>query len=275
MKSTSQPNLTPSGVLGTVAKLIRLTEKEDVEWSHWQYPTNNIVARRNLAKYLQMGCPKIKDNSEVATLPEGHELARLILGDDYITPEEMAIAYGKFVYTPKQLEHFADTLPNTKTILWLHANGYMLIAGPPMKLNLFQIRQIDNKLFYNEIKGWWYEEKQKFAHEDKVACSKWLAIRKKAVPNSFSKTWKEQQNLITEVERVPNASEVVYVITAYFKVRGIYLLQWKYVRTSSKNNKHQHILVGLFDGRGVDITMYPEGDSDKVNKVGIISTKNT
>lgn len=257
---TSQPNLSPSGVLGTMAKLIRLTEKEDVEWSHWQHPTNNVTARRNLAEYLQKGCPKVNDNGEVVTnqLPEGHELARLILGDDYITPEEVATAYG-VSYTDEQLEHFADTLPDTQTILWLRANGYMLIAGPPTEMNLLEVRELDNKVFYSKTEWWYAEDEQKFAQDDKVTAGEWLAIRKEEVPNSFSKTWNEQQDLITEDEHVPNASTVSYAVTAYFKVRGIYLLRGKYVRTSSVSAGGGHVSVGYFDEGGLHVDDYWDG----------------
>lgn len=260
MKSTSQPNPTPSGVLGTVAKLIRLTEKEDVEWSHWQHPTNNVTARRNLAEYLQKGCPKVNDNGEVVTnqLPEGHELARLILGDDYVTPEEVATAYG-VSYTDEQLEHFADALPDTQTILWLRANGYMLIAGPTTELNLLQVRDLDNQLFYSKTEGWYAEDKEKFAQADVVNAGQWLAIRKEAVPNSFSKTWDEQQDLITKVEHVPNAPEVSYAVTAYCKVRGVYLLRGKYVRTSSVDAGGVHVYVGDFDEDGLSVSDYWDG----------------
>jgi len=253
--NTSHPNPTPSGVIGTLAKLIRLTEKGDVEWSHWQHPTNDVTARRNLAEYLQKGCPKVNDNGDVVTsqLPEGHELARLILGDDYITPEEVATAYG-VSYTDEQLEHFADSLPDTQTILWLRANGYMLIAGPRAEMNLLEVRELDNKLFYSKTEGWWSESNQTFSREDKVSCGEWLAIRKDEVPNSFSKTWKEQQDLITEVEHVPNASEVSYAVTAYYNVRGTYLLRGKYVRTSSVSAGGYRVHVGCFgwDGLNVD-----------------------
>jgi len=260
MKNTSQPNPTPSGVLGTVAKLIRLTEKEDVTWSHWQQPTNNVTARRNLAEYLKKGCPKVGDNGEVVTsqLPEGHELARLILGNDYITPEEVATAYD-VSYTDEQLEHFADTLPDRQSILWFRANGYMLIAGLPTEINLLQVRELDNKLFYSKTEGWYAKYKEKFAKDDTVKAGEWLAIRKGAVPNSFSKTWNEQQDLITEVEHVPNAPEVSYAVTAYFKVRGIYLLRGKYVRTSSVDADGNHVLVGDFDEGGLYVDYYWNG----------------
>lgn len=272
MTTSSHPNPTPSGVLGTVAKLIRLTEKEDVEWSHWQHPTNNVTARRNLAEYLQKGCPKVNDNGEVVTnqLPEGHELARLILGDDYITPEEVANAYGTS-YTDEQLEHFADTLPDTQTILWLRANGYMLIAGPPTEMNLLEVWELDNKLFYSKTEGWWSESNQTFSREDKVACGEWLAIRKDEVPNSFSKTWKEQQDLLGEDEHVPNAPEVSYAVTAYFKARDIYLLRGKYVRTSSVSADGDRVYVGLFDGGGLSVNDFWSGD--RGSDIGVSSAR--
>lgn len=89
---------------------------------------------------------------------------------------------------------------------------------------------------------------KEFAQDVKVACGEWLEIRKEEVPNSFSKTWKEQQDLITEDEYVPNAPTVSYAVTAYYKVRGIYLLRGKYVRTSSVSADGSHVIVGGFDG---------------------------
>lgn len=251
---TSHPNPTPSGVLGTLAKLIRLANQEGVQWFHWQHPTNNVTARRNLAEYLQKGCPKVNCNGEVVTsqLPEGHELVRLILGDDYITPEQVANAYGT-TYSDEQLEHFANTLPDMQTILWLRANGYMLIAGPSTEMNLLGVRELDNKLFYSKTRGWYAEDGQKFATDDKVNAGEWLAIRKDEMPNSKSKTWKEQQDLITEDEHVPNAPEVSYAVTAYYKVRGIYLLRGKYVRTSSVSVGGDHVNVGYFGENGLDV----------------------
>ncbi|MDP3955701.1 MAG: hypothetical protein Q8Q18_00435 [bacterium] len=220
MAKSSHPNPTPSGVLGTVAKLIRLTEKEDVEWSHWQHPTNNVTARRNLAEYLKKGCPKVGDNGEVVTnqLPEGHELARLILGDDYITPEEVATAYG-VSYTDEELEHFADSLPDTQTILWLRVNEYMLIAGIPVGMHLLQIRGLASELVYTQEKGWFSEDHQDFAKNYKVSTGEWLAIRKGEVPNSSCK----KLDLLSKVEHVPNAGEVKFAVTSYLGVRGIYL----------------------------------------------------
>ncbi|MDP3988977.1 MAG: hypothetical protein Q8P93_01960 [bacterium] len=258
--ATSHPNPTPSGVLGTVAKLIRLTQKEDVEWSHWKHPTNNPKARRNLAEYLKKGCPKVVTKQ----FPECYNLARLILGDDYITPTGVH-------YTKNQLQHFVDTMPDVQTILWLNANGYMLVAGPPREMNLLEVRGFDNKLFYSMAEGWYAGDNQTFAKNDKVSAGEWLAIRKEEVPGSFSKTWKEQQDLITEVEYVPNASEVSYAVIAYFRVCGIYLLRGKYVRTSSVSLNGSHVDVGDFDGGGLNISS--DWDYGRSDGIGIASAR--
>jgi hypothetical protein len=255
--------------LDTASKFFRAMRKVGADFTG---PMQSITQRRNLAEYLQKGCPKVNGNGEVVTnqLPESHELARLILGDDYITPEEVANAYG-VSYTLKQLEHFVDTLPDTQTILWLRANGYMLIAGPPTEMNLLGVQELDNKLFYSKTKGWYAEKEQVFAKNDKVVAGEWLAIRKEEVPNSFRKTWKEQQDLITEVEHVPNAPTVSYAVTAYFKVRGIYLLRGKYVRTSSVSTDGNHVDVGDFDEDGLSVDDY--WDDDRYGDIGVASAR--
>ena len=203
-------------------------------------------------------------------VPKGYELANLILGDDFISPEEVANAYG-VSYTEDQLKHFGDTLPDEKTLQWYRTHGYMLVAGPSTELNLLEVRELDNKLFYSKTEGWYAENKHTFAREDKVACGEWLAIRKDEVPNSLRKTWKEQQDLITEVEHVPNASEVSYAVTAYFKVRGIYLFRGKYVRTSSVSADGYHVVVGDFDGDGLVVSYYYDGN--RYGGIGVASAR--
>ncbi len=157
-------------------------------------------------------------------VPKGYELAILILGDDFISPEEVTTTYG-ISYTEDQLKNLGETLPDEKTLQWYRSHGYMLVAGPPTEMNLLQIRDLDNQLFYSKTEGWYSKDREKFARNDKVSAGKWLAIRKEAVPNSFSKNWSEQQELITENEYVPNASEVSYAVITYFKVRNIYLFK--------------------------------------------------
>ncbi|NQV92880.1 hypothetical protein HQ403_00045 [Candidatus Kaiserbacteria bacterium] len=184
--------------------------------------------------------------------PKGYALATLILGDDFISHEDVANAYG-FHYSDEQVEAFTDTLPDEKTLQWLRSNGYMLVATPTTDTNLLQVRDLDNQLFYSKSEGWYTESQHTFSREDVVKAGQWLMVRKEPYPNSCSKNWGEQQKLLTEVEYVPNAPEVAYAVTAYYKVRGVYLLKGVYVRTSSVDAVGGHVDVGGFDEDGLRV----------------------
>ena len=267
MKTANQPNL------DTVAKFHRLLAKEGVEPEHINAPNNSVAKRRNLAEFLKAGCPKINKNSEVVTdqLPGRHQLARLILGDDFISHEDIATAYG-VSYTEDQIKHFDDTLPDIQTILWLYVNRYILIAGMPTELNRLQIRMLHIKFFKSKTEEWYAVHREKLAKREVVKAGEWLAICKEAVPNSFNKTWDQQMQLITEVEYVPNASEVIYAVTAYLKVRNIYLLRWKYVTTSSVDSNGSHVSVGSLDKNGLNVNR--SWDDKCYEDMGIASARN-
>lgn len=164
--------------------------------------------------------------------PERDQMARILLGDDYITAEQMARNYGTS-YSDGQLDHFADTLPNMQILNWLHVNGYVLVSGPSTELNLLQVRELDSKLFHSKTRGWYTEGNHEFSTDDMVKAGEWLAIRKEAVPSSFNETWGAQQHFLSEVERVPNVAEASYAVAVYFKVRGVRLLEDECVRTIS------------------------------------------
>ena len=70
-----------TATLDTVAKFFRTMQKAGADFTG---PMQDRTKRRNLAEYLENGCPKVNNNGEVVTnqLPEGYDLARLILGDD-------------------------------------------------------------------------------------------------------------------------------------------------------------------------------------------------
>lgn len=237
--------------LDTAAKFFRTMQKAGADFTG---PMQSVAQRRNLTAYLQMGCPKIDSNGEIVTptLPDGEDLVRLILDDDFLSSEDVAKAYG-WSYTDDQLAHFTETLPDFETLMWLRSNGYMLVATPPTDTNLLQVRDFDNQLFYSKSKGWYAEGKEKFARDDVVKAGEWLMVRKEPYPDSRRKNWDEQKNLLTEVEHVPNAPEVSYAITAYFKVRGVYLLKGVYVRTSSVDADGDRVFVGRFDADGLSV----------------------
>ena len=199
-----------------------------------------------------------------------YDLARHILGQDFITPEEIAKARG-LTYSDKLLRQFKDTLPLEDDLNYCQANGFMLVAGPPQPLNLLEIRGLNPVYFYSKSGGWYANDSHKFSREDKVnPC--WLALRKEPVPNSTSKTWDEQSQLLSdkEMEQVPNTPEESWGLTTYKAVRNVYLLPDKYVRTSSLVSDGCRVLVGGFVSDGLDIVYY--WGNDRGIGIGVASS---
>lgn len=166
--------------------------------------------------------------------------ARILLGDDFIQPEELEAKHFGRAYSEEQLNWFRETLPSEEVLKWCRDNGYVLIAGP------------NRPIAYARTYA-------KCAKPDE-ANTHWIMLRKEPVPGSASKNWSEQQALLTETEATPNAAEVVWCLTTYRVVRGIYLLPNVSVRTSSFASDGQRVIVGNFDVTGVHID-YCEDDS--------------
>ena len=114
------------------------------------------------------------------------------------------------------------------------------------------------------------EDKQKFSRDDKVI-AEWVMLRKEPVKNSTNKTWGEQQGLLSNVERVPNASEVMWGITTYKEVRDILLFPNIYVRTSSVDAGGYHVYVGYSADGGVNVNYY--WDDFRRSSVGLASAR--
>ncbi len=183
-----------------------------------------------------------------------YTLAKQILGDDFITPEEIAKARG-VVYSPEQIESLANTILPEDTLRWCRDNGYAIMAAPPAAMSLIEVRSLHADHFYSKTGGWYTGDKEKFSRDDKTTPG-WLAIRKDIVPKSASKNWNEQHALLSGVEYVPNAAEMSWFVTTYFEVRGIRLLERIYVRTSSLDSGGNRVGVGDFDAKGLIVDNY-------------------
>lgn len=196
------------------------------------------ITKRKLQGFLRSG-----------QIFKNEDAARLILGDDIVFPDEIAEARG-LSYTEDQLRHLAETIPSEEMLRALKTNNFALVAGPPSPMSLLDVRQVEPGLFYSKTGGWY--EDQKFARDDK-AHTEWLAIRKEPVPDSTNRNWNEQLGLIRAEERVPNAGEMSWFITTFFKVRGVRLFERIYVRTLSVVSVDGRVFVGCFgsDGLGV------------------------
>lgn len=273
-KSHPSTTLKISKAFGLFGKLLRTHEDEGVTMAHWQKPIDDINARRNHAEYLKAGCPRIdfdKGTVVQSTLPESEGLARLILGDDLITPEDIEAKTG-IRYTEQQKAHAVETMPtDLETLQAIKADGMMLIFGPSEDLSLLEVRDLDNRLFYSKKDGWYAKSKDSFSRTDKVRGGQWLIIRKTPVDESTSKNWSEQSAMIHQGDRFPNAAEVAYAVTTYKKVRNVYLLKGVYVRTSSVDAVGDRVCVGRFDSEGLDVDDYWAHGRD--SRLGVASAR--
>lgn len=199
--------------------------------------------------------------------PEKYNLARSILGEDFISPEEVA-KFRKLTYSNEQLVHFVDTLPAKEVLEWCLDNEFTLIAGPPSKMLPLEIRDLNKQLFYGKSDGWY--SKQKFSRDDQVV-TEWFILRKTIVPNSTSKTWSEQKRLISEWEYLPNAAETSWALTSYKEIRNIYLLPRIYTRTASQVAVSFRVSIGFFGGDGLDV--YRNWDGGRYSDLGVVSAR--
>lgn len=194
--------------------------------------------------------------------------AREILGDDYLSPEMIADTRG-LAFAEKQMAMLGE-LPDEEALKWGLRNDCYLTAGSPCDMSLLDIREVERSYFYSKEGGWYNNESEKFARNDKVTC-RWLMPRKGIVPNSTYKTWSEQEKLLSDLEVVPNVPETVWGVTAYKAVRDIYLLGGVYARTSSVDSYGYRVHVGHFGDDGLYVSDW--GGSGRDGDVGVASSR--
>ena len=199
-------------------------------------------------------------------LPD-YTLARTILGNDFISADEIAAKRG-ISYTEDQLIDLSKKLPDQATLEAIRDAGMMLVAGPPTAMSLIDVRALNPDYFYSkgpdkDDEGWYDDASEKFARGDKVEVLYWIALRKEPVEGSLSKNWEEQQALVAEPFYVPNSAEVTWSLTTYKAVHDVYLLEDDiYVRTSSVDSDGDHVDVGSFGAEGLYVSGYWDNDRD-------------
>lgn len=198
-----------------------------------------------------------------------YDLAKTILGKDFIPPEEIAKS-RRLTYTDAELATFGETLPDEATLAWCRENGCMLIAGPPNAMSPLDIRAHHNPYFYTKEGGWYADSRQKFSRDDKAE-PVWIAFKKEPVEGSRNRTWFQQIALVKSPMIVPNAAEAIWGLTTYKAVRGICLLPNVYVRTSSIDSDGHRVFVGNFDSAGLDVNN--NWDDNANDNIGVAAAR--
>ena len=170
-----------------------------------------------------------------------YTLAREILGNKFISPEEIAQDCG-LTYSDNIFQYFAETLPSRKELQRIRENDAMLIAGPPKSMSLLEVCDHNILLCRDGEKiEWLTEDKEKFSREDKIT-TKWFIMPKAVVPNI-------DLDRFSKVEHAPNAAEVAWGALIYMKVRDFWLFPYSVAETSSVDSEGFHVNVG-FVGNG-------------------------
>ncbi len=184
--------------------------------------------------------------------------ASRILGRDFISPEKIMKFRRSIIYTNEQLVHFIETVPVRKILELCRDNNCMLVAGPNCPMSLLEIRHLDDPFFHLREDVW---------DTHYMVETKWYMIRKDTVPGSTGKSWDESNMFVSNIEFVPNVSELFWAITTYKAVRGVCLFGGVYVRTSSVVNEDRHVFICFSDNhRSVINDIW---DGDRSNRLGL------
>ena len=175
--------------------------------------------------------------------------ARKIMGANFFGVEE-AIKYLGVNPTRQQTATLAE-IPFSEEALTASKDTHILIAVFP--LSTLEIRgkaPQNQRLFYDQS---WYN-KESFAKERGEVS--WHLIRRTPVPNSTSKTWDEQQALLSKDEETPTARIMTYMIIGHFLATGVRLFENIYVRSSDVASDGYRVGVGGFDAGGLRVGSY-------------------
>ncbi len=173
--------------------------------------------------------------------------AREVMGRNYFGIEE-AIKYFGVNPSKQQLATLSE-VPFTEATLEECKNTHVLTAVFP--LSILEIRGKvpgNQRLFYNQD---WYN-KESFAKDRGE--TEWHLVRKTPVDNSTSKTWNEQQALLTKSDETPTVRVMVYTIIGHYLATGERLFEHIYVRCSDVDSDGSRVDVGDFDSDGLDVS---------------------
>jgi len=227
-----------------------------------QKPERNLVIKERIIM------PMSNDNQNFSTLKQKYNVARNILGKDFMSSEEIEEARG-VAYTKEQHVRFIDTLPDQDTLLWCRDKGCMVAAGPNQPMSFLEVCKLKSEYLKLNAEEWYEDEP--FALNDKVD-TRWLMLGKEPFLESTGKNWTEQKGLLLPVGAVvPNVTKVVWGVTTYRAVRGESLFSNVYVRTSSVDLDKGHVDVGSVDGKS--LYFYRWDDGSRSRDIGVAYEK--
>ncbi|MDO8497981.1 MAG: hypothetical protein Q7S61_05575 [bacterium] len=180
------------------------------------------------------------------------EKARKIMSKNFFGIEDVQKHFG-VTFSKRQLAYMAE-IPFSEEVLTECKDTHILVAYAPMAIVAVRTKTASVKLppkhrmFYQQD---WYDNNEV---GNGAGALEWHLVRKTSVPESKSKTWQEQQDLLDhKIDETPEANVMVYTIIGHFLATGERLFEKEYVRTRTLDSDGDRVLVGYFDAYGLYI----------------------
>lgn len=187
--------------------------------------------------------------------------ARKIMGKNFFGIEEAQKYFG-VAFSKRQLAYMTE-IPFSNEVLSECKDTHILVAYAPMAIVAVRAKTASVKLpakhrmFYPQD---WYDNN---AVGNDAGALEWHLVRKTSVPDSQSKTWQGQQNLLdSKIDETPEANVMVYTIIGHFLNTCERLFEKEYVRTRTFASGGCRVHVGYFDSDGLHVHDFWDDDRD-------------
>lgn len=178
------------------------------------------------------------------------EIAAGIMGDNFHGIDALERHLG--VKLSAKSKKLFLTVPFSAEVLQACRETHVLVACGA--LSLMDAWQAQTALFYAKSDPWYGAASEQFARS-KVKAG-WQLVRKNPVPDSTSKTWDEQNQLLGQDDQVPSASVLAQAILIHYLETGERLFETIYVRVSDVDSGGNRVYLGSFDEGGLRVDGY-------------------
>ena len=186
--------------------------------------------------------------------------ARKLMDKNFLGIERAKLRFGKDVFAENEKE--LSEMVFSKNFLERYKSTHILAAVPSLSINdirdKFSKLDIQNEagrkveLFNSDYEYFRYHNGREFAKRRGPAS--WRLVRKSKLPNSQSKTWKEQKALLSVGQYVPDARIIIYITIAYYLERKIKLFKDCFIRTAdtyTSRDSSQVVVKNLANDNGL------------------------
>jgi hypothetical protein len=223
-------------------------------------PLQDKRQRVNLVRFLELGCPDVAtlDKSGRPVVPASVEVAKALLGDDFISPVEPYDRKFSSRYSYAQMERLRESIPSLLTINWLRENDYLLIPGPTVTMSLRSIyqefRQYFQQTWMNDDGPWFMYHEYEALITDVVKPATWWAVCKRSSRKVYrTPVYTVEEESFRRQELDMNVAEMTYCLVACSVLRGMNMFDvgWS-TMTSTRISPSVPVQVMVLEN-GIDV----------------------